>query len=304
MTHDQVFDTIIIGGSYAGLSAAMALGRSLRNVLIIDNGRPCNRQTPHSHNFLTQDGKTPAEISAIAREQVAQYNTIEFASDSVVTASQLNGLFVVDTANGLHYQTRKLILATGIRDIMPEIPGFSECWGVSVIHCPYCHGYEFRRKRTGILVPEDPTAAIHLSGLVKNLTSYVTLFTNGNTPFDATQLMNFEELNIKVNTQKISKIQHQDGNLQQLRLENGEMIALDALYARVPFDLHHTIGEQLGCSKTEMGLLQVDAFQKTTASGVYACGDISNPMRSVASAVYTGNLAGAMVNMALCEAKP
>ncbi|MCL8001049.1 hypothetical protein M8994_22920, partial [Brucella sp. 21LCYQ03] len=93
---------------------------------------------------------------------------------------------------------------------MPEIPGFSECWGVSVIHCPYCHGYEFRRKRTGILVPEDPTAAIHLSGLVKNLTSYVTLFTNGNTPFDATQLMNFEELNIKVNTQKISKIQHQD----------------------------------------------------------------------------------------------
>lgn len=302
MKKDQVFDTIIIGGSYAGLSAAMALGRSLRSVLIIDSGTPCNRQTPHSHNFLTQDGKTPAEISAIAREQVAQYDTIEFLADSVTMAKQVNELFVVDTANQMRYQARKLIIATGIRDIMLEIPGFAECWGISVIHCPYCHGYEFRGKRTGILVPEDPAAALHLSGLVKNLTPHVTLFTHGKTPFDASQLMNFKERNIQVNTNKISEILHQDGNLKQLQLENGETVVIDALYARVPFELHHTIAEQLGCIKTEMGLLQVDPFQKTTVSGVYACGDIANPMRAVASAVYSGNLAGAMVNMALCEA--
>lgn len=302
MKQDLVFDTIIIGGSYAGLSAAMALGRSLRSVLIIDNGKPCNQQTPHSHNFLTQDGKTPAEISAIARDQVAQYDTVQFLSDSVSAASSLDDIFTVETTAQKQYRAKKLIIATGIRDIMPMIPGFSDCWGISVIHCPYCHGYEFRGKRTGILVPEDPAAALHLSGLVKNLTSHVTLFTNGNNPFDTADMLNFRDRDIQVNDDKIGEIIHQNGKLEYIKMENGELIASDALYARVPFDLHHNIAEQLGCSKTEMGLVQIDSYQQTTVPGVYACGDIANPMRAVASAVYTGNLAGAMVNKTLCQA--
>lgn len=304
MKQDFIFDTIILGGSYAGLSAAMALGRSLRTVLIIDNDKPCNRQTPHSHNFLTQDGKTPAEISAVAREQVAQYETVQFLSDSVTTASSAEEIFTIETTTQKQFRAKKLIIATGIRDIMPLMPGFADSWGISVIHCPYCHGYEFRGKRNGILVPEDPAAALHLSGLVKNLSDDVTLFTNGKNPFDDAQLSNFANRDIHVNSSKIAEIIHQNGNIAHLTFENGELVALDALYARVPFDLHHNIAEQLGCSKTEMGLLQIDAFQKTTVPGVYACGDICNPMRSVASAVYTGNLAGAMVNMALCEEHP
>ncbi len=304
MKQDFIFDTIILGGSYAGLSAAMALGRSLRTVLIIDNDKPCNRQTPHSHNFLTQDGKTPAEISAVAREQVALYDTVQFLSDSVTTASSSEEIFTIETITQKQFRAKKLIIATGIRDIMPLIPGFADSWGISVIHCPYCHGYEFRGKRNGILVPEDPAAALHLSGLVKNLSDDVTLFTNGKNPFDDAQLSNFANRDIHVNSSKIAEIIHQNGNIAHLTFENGELVALDALYARVPFDLHHNIAEQLGCSKTEMGLLQVDAFQKTTVPGIYACGDICNPMRSVASAVYTGNLAGAMVNMALCEEHP
>ncbi len=302
MKHERVYDTIILGGGYAGLSAAMALGRSLRKVLVIDNGQPCNRQTPHSHNFLTQDGKTPAEISAVAREQVAQYDTVQFLSDSVTTALSSDDIFTVTTSSQNQYQAKKIIIATGIRDIMPDIPDFADCWGISVIHCPYCHGYEFRGKRNGIIVPEDPAMALHLSGLVKNLSDDVTLFTNGKNPFDDEQLSNFAHRDIHVNSNKIAEIVHQNGNIKHLAYENGETVVLDALYARVPFDLHHNIAEQLGCSKTEMGLLQVDAFQKTTVPGVYACGDICNPMRAVASAVYTGNLAGAMVNMALCEA--
>ncbi|WP_166335376.1 NAD(P)/FAD-dependent oxidoreductase [Sphingobacterium chungjuense] len=304
MKQDFIFDTIILGGSYAGLSAAMALGRSLRTVLIIDNDKPCNRQTPHSHNFLTQDGKTPAEISAVAREQVALYDTVQFLSDSVTTASSSEEIFTIETITQKQFRAKKLIIATGIRDIMPLIPGFADSWGISVIHCPYCHGYEFRGKRNGILVPEDPAAALHLSGLVKNLSDDVTLFTNGKNPFDDAQLSNFANRDIHVNSSKIAEIIHQNGNIAHLTFENGELVALDALYARVPFDLHHNIAEQLGCSKTEMGLLQVDAFQKTTVPGIYACGDICNPMRSVASAVYTANLAGAMVNMALCEEHP
>ncbi len=304
MQKNQLFDTIVLGGSYAGLSAAMALGRSIRSVLIIDNGKPCNRQTPYSHNFLTQDGKTPAEIATVAKKQVEQYDTVRFVNDSVATAYASNDQFIVETISKKQFKAKKLILATGIRDIMPDITGFAACWGISVIHCPYCHGYEFRDQRTGILVPEDPSAALHLSGLVKNLTTDVTLFTNGRSPFDAEQLTNFSDRNIQVNRDKISEIIHQDGYIKHIKLENDGLIALDALYARVSFDLHHDIAKQLGCGITEMGLLQIDSFQQTTIPGVYACGDMSNPMRSVASAVYTGNLAGAMVNMALCEAHP
>src|SRR5690606_19368783 len=146
---------IIIGGSYAGLSAAMALGRSLRKVLIIDAGKPCNRQTPHSHNFITQDGKTPAEISSIARAQVAQYETVTFLSGFAVEGKKTNSGFEIKTEKGEIFESKKLILATGVKDIMSEIPGFAECWGISVIHCPYCHGYEVRNEKTGILANGD-----------------------------------------------------------------------------------------------------------------------------------------------------
>ena len=152
MTDSQNFDIAIIGGSYAGLSAAMALGRARRNVVIIDSGKPCNRQTPHSHNLITHDGKTPAEISALAREQVLAYPTVRMHAGLVTQVSGADGAFVVTTDEGQVLQAKKLIFATGIRDVMPEIPGFAECWGISAIHCPYCHGYEYSDARTGVLI--------------------------------------------------------------------------------------------------------------------------------------------------------
>lgn len=302
MESKEIFDTIVIGGSYAGLSAAMALGRSLRRALIIDSGTPCNRQTPHSHNFLTQDGKTPAEIAATAREQVAKYETVHFLSGMATDVKEIGGQFEVRIKDQDIRLAKKLIIATGVRDMMPDMPGFADCWGITVIHCPYCHGYEFRGKPTGILIPQDPAQAVHLSGLVRNLTEDLTLFTNGTQPFDDMQLQQFAGKGIRLVNDSIREIDHRDGLIQYIVLENGERIALSALYARVPFDLYHDIGEQLGCQKTDFGLLQVDAFQKTNVPGVYACGDNASPMRSVANAVYTGNVAGAMVNMALCEA--
>src|SRR5690606_15758541 len=140
--------------------AAMALGRSLRNVLIIDSGLPCNRQTPHSHNFITQDGETPAAIVAKAREQVSAYKTVRFVDGLASSARKTNDGFVVTTQAGEEYESRKLLLATGIKDMMPPIKGFAECWGITVVHCPYCHGYELRGGRTAILAKGDK--ALHL----------------------------------------------------------------------------------------------------------------------------------------------
>lgn len=147
MTDSFKYEVIIIGGSYAGLSAAMALGRALRNVLIIDSGLPCNRQTPYSHNFITQDGEKPNIIAEKAKAQVLKYNTIKFLNDFVVSGKKNENGFVITTKTGEEYISKKLIFATGIKDIMPDIKGFAECWGTSVIHCPYCHGYEVKREK-------------------------------------------------------------------------------------------------------------------------------------------------------------
>lgn len=143
------YEVIIIGGSYAGLSAAMSLGRALRNVLIIDSSDACNKQTPHSHNFITQDGNKPAEISEKAKKQVLNYSTIEFLNDFVVSIEKKEN-FIIKSSNEI-FEAEYLILATGVKDIMPNIPGFSECWGISVIHCPYCHGYEVKEQKTGFI---------------------------------------------------------------------------------------------------------------------------------------------------------
>ena len=123
------FEVIIIGGSYAGLSAATSLGRALRKVLVIDSGKPCNRQTPHSHNFLTRDGETPAAITQIAMEQLMMYDTVKLIADTAVEATAKEDGFRIQTLSGKKYLAKKLLFATGIKDLMPNIPGFAECWG-------------------------------------------------------------------------------------------------------------------------------------------------------------------------------
>ncbi len=292
------FEVIIIGGSYAGLSAAMALGRSLRKVLILDSGSPCNAQTPHSHNFITQDGKKPAEISGIALEQVLKYDTVTFLREKAIDAKQLHPGFEVRTGTAT-FSAEKIVLATGIRDIFPGIKGLKESWGISVIHCPYCHGYEFRGRKTGIMAHGD--RALHLAGLVKNLTGEVTLFTAGEAPFSGEQLVKLRENSIRVIEEPVLEIIHQEGKLSGIRLTDGTLHPMEALYAALPFEQHSGIAARLGCELTETGHIRTDAFQKTGIDGVFACGDSASPMRSVAYAVATGNIAGAMVNHQLVQ---
>ncbi|MGN7787102.1 NAD(P)/FAD-dependent oxidoreductase [Niabella sp. 22666] len=294
------FDVIIIGGSYAGLSAAMTLGRSLRNVLIIDSGLPCNRQTPHSHNFLTRDGETPKAIATIAKEQVLQYPTVHFIEEKATVAKQIEKSFGISTQTGRSFTASKLLIASGIKDIHPDIKGFSECWGISVIHCPYCHGYEFRHQQTAIMANGERAA--HLSMLVRNLTNQLTILTNGPAAFEAEQLQKFRQHNITIIENKITEIQHLNGQVQHLVFEDGNSRPFDAVYAAIPFVQHSDIPTQLGCELTEQGHVKTDSFQKTTVPNVFACGDGASPMRSLANAVYTGNMAGSMINAELCKA--
>lgn len=293
------FDVIIIGGSYAGLSAAMTLGRSLRNVLVIDSGLPCNRQTPHSHNFLTRDGETPKAIATIAKEQVLQYPTVQFIEGIATNAQRLENGFEITTKTQQSFTAKKLIIASGIHDIHPDIKGFSESWGISVIHCPYCHGYEFRHQQTAIMANGERAA--HLAMLVRNLTNQLTILSNGPAAFETDQLEKFGKHNISIIENKITTIQHVNGQVQHLVFEDGSIQPFDAVYAAIPFVQHSDIPSQLECEQTEQGHIKTDSFQKTSVPDVFACGDSASPMRSVANAVYTGNMAGSMINAELCR---
>lgn len=299
MTDNKYFDVIIVGGSYSGLAAGMALGRALRHVLIIDSGKPCNRQTPHSHNFITQDGNTPEEIASLARQQVEKYNTVEFYDGLATNGIKTENGFEIHTASGEAFSGKKIIFATGIKDIMPDIEGFAECWGISVLHCPYCHGYEVRGERTGIL--GNGEYGFEFSKLISNWTTDLTLFTNGKSIMTAEQTVKLKSRNIRISETEIEKLEHINGCLQNISFRDGTKFPVKALYAHCPFEQHCPVPETLGCGLTDEGYIKTDTLQKTSIHGIFACGDNTSRVRTVANAVAMGTTAGMMVNKEIIE---
>ncbi|WP_228527900.1 NAD(P)/FAD-dependent oxidoreductase [Pararhodonellum marinum] len=299
MKDNNSFDVIIIGGSYAGLSSAMALGRALRKVLIIDSGLPCNRQTPHSHNFITQDGEKPMAIAEKAKKQVLKYDTVKFQTDLVINGKKTETGFEIFTQSGKVFSAKKLVFATGVKDIMPDIKGFSQCWGISVIHCPYCHGYEVKNEKTGILA--NGNIAFHYAQLIRNWTKDLTIFTNGKSELTQEQTDKIKKHNIPIIEKEISSLKHINGVLQEIIFKDNSTFGLKAIYSRPAFEQHCKIPELLGCELTEQGLIKVDNFQKTTVENIFACGDNTSPFRAVSYAVSTGNIAGAVLNNAMTE---
>lgn len=294
----QEFETVIIGGSYAGLSAALSLGRARRHVLIIDSGQPCNRQTPHSHNFLTRDGSTPAELHAIAKKQLASYPTVQFVTGQAIEISRKATGWQIARASGEVTVTKTIILATGVRDQLPNINGIAECWGISVIHCPYCHGYEFSNKSTGIIANGE--TAFELAKLISQWTAKLTVFSNGASQLSSLQLQQLSARGIEINEEPIKHLLHEQGYVREIILENDAHIAVDAIYIRPSFT-HDQLVSQLQLITTATSRIQVDMMQRTNIEGIWACGDNCSPMRSVANAVATGSMAGASLNKMLIE---
>lgn len=299
MTDNKKFDVIIVGGSYAGLSAAMALGRALRSVLIIDSGLPCNRQTPHSHNFITQDGEKPSAIAEKAKIEVLKYDTVKFITDLAVNGTKTDKGFEISTQSGKIFSAKKLVFATGLKDKMLNIKGFSECWGITLLHCPYCHGYEVRNQKTGIFA--NGYGAFHLARLIHNWTKDLTIFTNGKSELTQEQTDEIKRHNISIVEKEITSLKHKNGVVEEIIFSDNSTFELKVIYSRPPFEQHCKIPELLGCELTEQGLIKVDAFQKTTVDNIFACGDSTNPLRSVPYAVSTGSNTGVFLNNAITE---
>lgn len=286
------YDVIVIGGSVAGLSAAMASGRALRNVLVVDGGKPANRFTPNSHNFITHDGRPPAEIISLAKYQVQQYRSVDFKQGMVTNARVSGNEFFITIETREMYVAKKIILATGIIDLLPEISGLKECWGKSVLHCPYCHGYEVRGTQTAILGNGD--YAFEFGAMISNWTDRLAIYTNGTSTLTREQTARLMNRNITVTEDKIERLIHDQGYLKSIVFQDGRSDVIDTLYTRPEFIHHSDLSEQLKCEMNRDGYIRVDGLQRTSVPGVFACGDNASKIRTVANAVAMGTTAGMM----------
>ena len=198
-----MFDAIVIGGSFAGLSATMYLARSRRKVLLIDAGLPRNRFTNASHGFLGQDGKSPSAIRMAGRAELAHYDNVAFLDGEAVDARQQDGCFDIEMGDGHIVQARRLVLATGVSDILPEINGLAERWGRTVLHCPFCHGYEFRDRPLGVLATGPASA--HQGDLIPDW-GPTTYFTQGAFEPSAEELARFAARGVTIERTPVVEI--------------------------------------------------------------------------------------------------
>ena len=287
------YDAVIIGGSYSGLSAALALGRARRSVLVIDANEPCNTRVPHSHNLLTHDGVPPHVLRTKARADVAKYTTVQFLDGRAEQLGGTDGNFAVRTSDGTEHRGRKLLLALGVRDELPQIKGLVECWGISAASCPFCHGYEVRDQRL-VVIGNAPENA-HYAKLIRNWSDRLTVCTNGPSSFDNEQLESLRKQGIAFVESPITEVLHEQGQVKALVFADGSRRDADTLFLRSDTTAPSSLTEKLGVERTEIGLLKVDPMQRTNVPGVFASGDCTTLMRALSAAFASGTMAGAAI---------
>lgn len=298
--NNKLYDIAIVGGASAGLAAALTAGRTNRKTIVFDTGEPRNKPATHAHNIFTRDGQPPLELLAIGRQQLVQYTSVELKSEYVLSAEKTNNAFSLSTANGAHYSARKIILATGVRDILPAIPGLQQLWGSKVLHCPYCHGWEVRN--TPVALIGNGETASHLAAIVHNLNPQLTIFTNEASSIIAEKRDLLERKGVRIVETAIDNIADVHNGI-RITLADGSVQHFSAAYARAErLHFNNQLAVQLGCELTEAGSVQVDDLQQTTVHGVFAAGDLSHPgLHQVAIAAAGGHKAAALCNNQLCE---
>lgn len=287
-------DVIIVGGGAAGLSAALLLGRARRDVCVLDKGAQRNLPAKESHSYFTRDGTPPQELVRIGREELARYATVRIVQDEATQAVASEGGFVLHLASGQQIGARKLILASGVVDVLPDIPGVRELWGGSVFHCPYCHGYESRDRPVGIVVgvDEDP---ILLAQLMKGWSNDLVLFTNGR-ELPPNVRSELETHQVRVREERIARIDSDEDTLTAVVLEGGDRVERSALLLRPPQAPRTDLAVRLGCALTADGLIQVGPDFETSVPGVYAAGDVTRRLQQIVFAAAGGAEAAASAN--------
>ena len=288
----MAFDAILIGGSFAGLSAALQLARARRKVLVIDSGRPRNRFAAASHGFLGQDGRPPLDILAEARRQLELYPTVTFAEAEAASAEGETNAFTVTAQDGQAWQGRRLVLATGLRDELPAVPGLQERWGLTVAHCPYCHGYEARDGQIGVL--GNHPASAHQAVMLPDW-GPTTYFTQGKFEPDAELAAMLAARGVTIERSPIVEVLGDAPSIEAVRLADGRAVPIQTIFTAPTLHLASPLAEGLGCAidAGPMGpVVRVNEWGETSVAGVLAAGDAAVPRHSVTFASASGALAG------------
>ena len=290
----RVFDVVIVGGGPAGLSAALILGRSRRHVLLCDAGRPRNAASHELHGFLTRDGIAPSEIRRIGREQLAQFGTIEIREVEVVDAAPRDGGFILTLAGGGIVRSRKLLLATGVTDLLPQVRGFDSIYGRSAFHCPHCDGWEFRDRALGVYGPERRAFGLALE--LRNWSAQVTLCTDGPSELGAEERVQLEKLGILLCEDQVVALESSEGMVERVCFQGRPPLAVEALFFDVGEVQASTLVRRLGCEMTEKGAVITADDRTTNTPGLFVAGDACQGSQLAIIAAAEGAQAGIAIN--------
>lgn len=299
MSPSSSYDVAIVGGSFAGLSAALPLARARRSVILFDSGVTRNRFAAASHGFLGQDGVAPSTIRLTARAQALAYPTVTVSEDRVRSVCTGTEGFVLEPETGSPVTARRLVVACGMTDTLPPLPGLEDCWGMTVLQCPYCHGYELADRPTAVLMTGP--AALHQVRLLTDWTNDLILLTNGH-KIDAADLRDLQDRGIEIVGGTVTGITQEGGNVREVTLDNGQRIAREVLYLATMARPACDLAEQLGC-EMEHGpqgpYVATDDLQHTSVAGVFAAGDVSRGSYNATWAAYDGAMAGVACHRSL-----
>ncbi|MGL4490474.1 MAG: NAD(P)/FAD-dependent oxidoreductase [Rhizobiaceae bacterium] len=288
-------DAAIIGGSFAGISAALQLARAHRKVLVIDAGQRRNRFASHSHGFLGQDGVDPASLWSGARRQLQAYPTVMWTNGKAAAIAGTKDNFEISTEDSQVFSSRRILFATGVTDHLPEIPGLSERWGQSVFHCPYCHGYELNKGRIGVIA--FGAMSLHQAQLLPDW-GQVTFLTNGTFMIEPDQRDELKRRDVLIEETVIGDI----SGSAEVNLQDGRSLSFDGLFVATRTTPASSLPAETGCALMDSPLgtqIKTSEAKETTVPGIFACGDVARAPHSLALAVADGAWAGAQVHRSL-----
>jgi thioredoxin reductase len=296
----SMYDVIVVGAGPAGLSAALILGRSRRRVLVCDSGTPRNAASRAMHGYLTRDGIPPREFLRIAREQLKEYDCVELR-DVEVTHAECAGdsCFDVTLATGEEVQSRKLLIATGVVDNLPEIPGFEDFFGSSVFHCPYCDGWEVRDQPLAVYgrAARGLGLSLELTGWSRDL----VLCTDGPSEIDADDLARLARQGIAVREDRVTRLEGRNGILERVVFETGDPLPRRALFFTTGQTQRSRLAIGLGCEFNDKGTVRTGKYEATHLSGLYVAGDASRAVQWVVVAAAEGAEAAFAINTDLLK---
>lgn len=293
-------EVLVAGGSFAGISAAMQLARARRQVTVIDAGQPRNRFAEHAHGFFGHDGAAPAEMLDRARQQLTRYDTVRFVGGAVTSARRDGRGFEIGLADGERLRAERLVVATGVVDTLPDLPGVERHWGRKVLHCPYCHGYEIPGRRIGVLARS--AMAVHQAMLVADWGD-VTLFLDEAVEPDQAALDQLARRGVTIDRRRLAELAGGDGDGPLAAVPvTGEAVALDALFVGLNVHPAGPFERDLGMDVVDgpMGrVYRVDERKATNVAGVFAAGDAARMAGNIAFAVADGAMAGTAAHQTL-----